>query len=161
MMTVGIDPGKKGGIAMVDDNGIYQMVVMPENVTELRKVLRTVPVVCTVFIEKVHAMPGQGVVSMFNFGKGYGEVLASVELLGFNITLVPPQKWQKAVFTESSKGLPPKERALITATKLYPEQDWLATSRSKVPHSGLIDAALIATYGRRRYEDHKHNRLQL
>jgi hypothetical protein len=42
-----------------------------------------------------------------------------------------------------------KPRALEVASRTWPEEDWLATPRSSKPHEGLIDAALIAEYGRR------------
>jgi hypothetical protein len=36
--------------------------------------------------------------------------------------------------------------ALRKANILWPEQKWLATARSYVPHDGIVDAALIAQY---------------
>jgi hypothetical protein len=39
-----------------------------------------------------------------------------------------------------------KVTALKRANALWPEQDWLATKRSKVAHDGIVDAALIAHY---------------
>lgn len=60
---------------------------------------------------------------------------------------VTPQKWQKEMIP-GHKG-DTKPRALELARRLWPEEKWLATPRCKTPHDGMIDAALIAEYGRR------------
>ena len=44
-----------------------------------------------------------------------------------------------------AKGMT-KVAALAVANKLWPQQRWIATNKSKVPHDGMIDAALIAHY---------------
>jgi len=36
---------------------------------------------------------------------------------------------------------------LSRARQLWPDESFLATAKSKKPHEGLIDAALIAYYG--------------
>lgn len=40
-----------------------------------------------------------------------------------------------------------KVMALALANRLFPGHNWLATPRSKVPHDGLVDSALIAYHG--------------
>lgn len=42
-----------------------------------------------------------------------------------------------------------KDVALKVAKRLWPKHNWLATKRSRKPHDGMIDAALIAEYARR------------
>ena len=44
-----------------------------------------------VWIEQVSARPGQGVTSMFNFGKSYGMVLGVAAGLGYVTNYVTPQ----------------------------------------------------------------------
>lgn len=41
-----------------------------------------------------------------------------------------------------------KPRALAKALQLWPGETFLASERCRVPHDGMIDAALIAEYGR-------------
>ena len=49
-----------------------------------------------VVIEKVHAMPGQGVSSMFSFGFAYGAVKALAEtFVEHEVIDVRPQEWKK------------------------------------------------------------------
>ena len=47
-------------------------------------------------LEKVGAMPGQGVVSMFTFGHAAGAVAGVLAALEVPVTLVTPQRWKKA-----------------------------------------------------------------
>lgn len=60
---------------------------------------------------------------------------------------VTPQSWQKEMLGKIPKG-ESKPMALAKARKLWPKENWLETPRCKTPHEGLIDAALIAEYGR-------------
>lgn len=61
---------------------------------------------------------------------------------------ITPQSWQKAMLPKCKAG-DTKPRALALAKELWPEESFLASPRCKVPHDGLIDAALIAEYSRR------------
>lgn len=45
-------------------------------------------------IEQVHAMPGQGVCSMFSFGKAAGVAFGALFSAGLIVREVSPQKWQ-------------------------------------------------------------------
>jgi len=158
MISIGIDVGKKGGIAILNKGKIHSLSTMPPTLVELRATLYTASIMPNThcFIEKVHAMPGQGTVSMFNFGKGYGEIIATVEAMNIEYTLVPPRRWQKPIYKCMAEGhgfgpefpsLKPKKRALFAAQKLYPKETFLATKRSKKAHDGLVDSLLIAHYG--------------
>lgn len=73
---------------------------------------------------------------------------AMCELKGLNWHRITPQSWQKVMLPGCKAG-DTKPAALRVASKIWPEEDWLATKRSKVPHDGLVDAALIAEYCRR------------
>jgi crossover junction endodeoxyribonuclease RuvC len=97
-----------------------------------------------VYIEKVHAMPGQGVTSMFSFGEGYGGLKGVCATLGLPYNLVTPQAWKKKVLAGTSKD---KEAAVDFCRRRYPQVNLLATERSRVPHDGMADALCIATYG--------------
>lgn len=64
---------------------------------------------------------------------------------------VTPQAWQRVMLGRVPKGLT-KGYALATAIDLWPDEAFLATKRSTTPHDGIVDAALIAEYLRRREE---------
>lgn len=58
--------------------------------------------------------------------------------------------WQKAMLPGYKKGADTKAMALKLARELWPDEKWLATPRSKVPHDGAVDAAIISEYLRRK-----------
>jgi hypothetical protein len=43
-----------------------------------------------------------------------------------------------------------KRAASELARRLWPDESFFATERCKTPHDGLVDAALIAEYARRK-----------
>ncbi len=56
-------------------------------------------------------------------------------------------KQKKDLLARHKKAI--KEYAYTTAHRLYPSVSFLATDRCSVPHDGMVDALLIAEYGRR------------
>jgi len=155
-MILGIDPGQNGGLAVVGkDRVIYYQSAMPILAKELeyKKFINALfeYEVDMIYIEKVSAMPKQGVTSMFNFGKHFGELLGVINALGQPFTLVRPIEWQKVIHKGLGKELKPKERSLLVAKRTYPDKDFRKGPRAKVPHDGIIDAVLIALYGVKDY----------
>lgn len=150
MNYFGIDPGKTGGVALITAlfTKVWPMPVDDKDidVRELVEILSSVKE-ATVFIEKVHAMPGQGVTSMFNFGMGYGEIKATVRAIGKDYQLVTPQAWKKKVL-EGMDWKGRKQASVEYCQDHFPEISLLRTPRCKKPHDGLSDALCIAEYGR-------------
>lgn len=154
MKTMGIDPGLSGAIVTLE-GGEIEKFVMPTvgNLLELdelnRIFLSLKNSVYHAFLEKVSAMPKQGSSSMFKFGRVYG--IAEAFLVSHQIpyTLVTPQRWQRSMHAGVEKNLDPKQRSRVAASRLFPGLDLLANKKCRVPHSGIIDALLIAEYGRR------------
>jgi crossover junction endodeoxyribonuclease RuvC len=92
-------------------------------------------------IERVSAMPKQGVTSTFRFGHAAGCLYGLVVGLGLPVSFVTPQAWQK----HHGIGAAPKA-AVQRAVQLFPG---LAGSLTRKRDHNRADAALIATYGRR------------
>lgn len=90
-------------------------------------------------IERVSAMPGQGVVSMFNFGRAYGDVRGVIGALNIPVHFVTPQKWKRHFRLSSDK-----EEARALALRLFPAS---ADHFRLKKHHGRAEAALIAKYG--------------
>ena len=93
---IGIDPCKSGGICFLMDDDIksFKCPDTTHGMTEeliLAKNIRK----CTAIIEKVHAFPGQGVTSCFNFGYNYGLWIGILSALKIPYVLVPPNKWMR------------------------------------------------------------------
>ena len=160
MIYIGVDPGLDGGLAAIEDSALT-LNVMPTVAVGARREVdeqavvawildQAVAVPCRgdvrIHIELVHAMPGQGVVSMFSFGTGWGLVRGICAGMGFPYVLVSPQEWKKATLPGQPKG-----SEYLAASRLWPNADWRRSDRAHSPHSGLVDAALIAIYGQMRH----------
>lgn len=152
-MRIGIDPGLQGALALLDGDECLEVIDMPVmllgknrhqvNAAELAKILagwkeraRLAPL-CT-FLERVAAMPGQGVASMFNFGVTYGAVQGILGALQIPMVLVSPQLWKKRAGLLGKN----KDAARTLAQQLYPTVD-LAHKKDV----GRADAILIARFG--------------
>jgi crossover junction endodeoxyribonuclease RuvC len=96
-----------------------------------------------VFVEKVSAMPGQGVTSMFSFGRNFGQWEGAIAALGCEIHYVTPQRWKKVMLADAPKG---KEAARMKALQLFP---YLAEELKRKKDNGRAEALLIGEYGRR------------
>lgn len=61
---------------------------------------------------------------------------------------ITPQKWQNFLLSKERGSGESKLYAAAKAKELWPNHNFLATPRSKKPHEGILDAALIAEYAR-------------
>lgn len=169
VVHIGIDPGKSGALAVYMD-GTWRVADCPlvETSTKVRKnkttgkVTKTVkkeasPVLMAglireamqdgarvvVHIEKVSAMPGQGVTSMFSFGRNFGQWEGVVAAFGCALHYVTPQRWKKAMLAGQPKG---KEASRMRALQLFP---YLADELKRKKDDGRAEALLIGEHGRR------------
>lgn len=95
------------------------------------------------YVEKVNAMPGQGVTSMFTFGKNAGYIEGVLSANRIHYELIPPQRWKKFYGLSSDK-----EQSIDKATELFPGVNLIPTPRSHKPSDGMAEALLIASYGK-------------
>lgn len=145
MIVCGIDPGKSGAIVTLDNGVPVEWMMMPVlkdgkhswvDGGELARFL-SAPVPHTVRIESVHSMPGQGVSSMFRFGKMAGGVETTMGVLGLPWATVAPQAWKKQF------GLIGKDKDASRALAIQRWPDWDAL-RTKAKGQAYADAAFIA-----------------
>jgi crossover junction endodeoxyribonuclease RuvC len=150
-MIIGIDPGVSGAIVVLMLDGTYVAhLEMPTvkngkssrvNGAAIAAFLKEGNRVYThAFIEKVGAMPGQGVTSMFTFGHAAGLVEGVVTGAGIPLTFVTPQTWKK---TMGLMGVD-KDAARSRAIQLYPK---LRILEQKGKGQAVADALLIARHG--------------
>lgn len=142
MNYIGIDPGKKGGFAVLSESG---SLVMPwDDALFIRTMesLRGGP--CVTCLEHVGAMPKQGVTSMFNFGVSFGFIQGVLSAFGIPFELIRPQKWKKE-FSISDKN-----ESIAVCQRLFPNVSLLPTERCRVPSDGMAEALLMAEYARRK-----------
>lgn len=150
---MGVDPGLKGGLAAIRQ-GMVMATPMPVAGGEIDAVavaqwMRGIigleydeVIVC---VEKVGAMPKQGVSSTFTFGKGYGKILGVCAALGMPILLVTPQAWKKLVLEGTPKD---KDAAIDYCRRVWPMVP-LILKGCRVPHDGMADALCLAEFARR------------
>ena len=143
-LFLGIDPGKNGGIALIDTiRGVaftepYSDTLLIDTCNDCKYE----SVICC--LEKVGAMPKQGVVSMFNFGQSVGYIKGVLEALGIPYQEITPQKWKKEFGLNSDKAA-----SSDVCRRLFPDINLLATPKCKKPHDGMAEALLMAEYARR------------
>lgn len=164
MLIIGIDPGITGAAAALDTNYSFadpeysEVMDTPTEIVKSGRKKKTAYLESAmfqrladlalnhpdihVFMEKVGAMPGQGVTSMFNFGMGYGIWKGILAALQWPYTLVTPQAWKKVLM----QGIKDKDAARGRACQLFPK---MAQELSRKKDIGRADALLIAYYGRR------------
>jgi crossover junction endodeoxyribonuclease RuvC len=154
-ITLGIDPGQTGAIAILADgtpSGFIDMPVMDRRAggheinaldlaARLRGVLQRHPGAFVVAIlEAVSAMPKQGVTSGFRFGESFGVVKGVLAALGIGYVLVPPQMWKKHLRLTGCD----KDAARTLVIQRFPEA---APSMTRKKDVGRADALLLAHWG--------------
>ena len=143
MIYLGIDPGKKGGIAVIDGGTAN---AAPYSDTELMQICnRLHKDTARAAIEKVHAMPGQGVTSMFSFGQSVGYIKGVLEANGIAYQEIPPQTWKKEFGLNTDK-----QKSIDVCRRLFPAVSLRATPRCTTDHDGMAEALLIAEYAKRK-----------
>lgn len=144
---IGIDPGKHGGIAVMEADGdVLEVVKMPETPQDLLDFLEQYSEDSFCTLERVGGMPGNGGSAMFNFGKGYGHLQMALLALHIPTEDVTPNKWEKTYQLGSSGKYTKtewKNRLKAKAQQMFPHL-------SKKVTLATCDALLICEYGRRR-----------
>lgn len=136
---IGIDPGLKGGIAVIDlcsEELVEYAYFNEERYREILKKYRG-----DVWLEQVHSMPKQGVKSTFNFGVNYGLLKGMAYCSNHKVIEVSPQKWKRYYNLHNNKS-----ESIKLAHKYY-EVDLNIGKRKVIESDGMAEAILIARYG--------------
>ena len=159
MSVLGIDPGKDGAIACLDEhtgliedifympltkvgrrsNGNDKLQVDPQFLADvLGAWLDDSPLVA--IMESVHASPQMGAVSSFSFGEGVGLVTGVLTTLGIELHKVTPKTWKG--YYGLSGGRDQKGEALELARATWPTSELFKRKKD----SDRAEAALMARY---------------
>lgn len=148
MIIAGIDIGISGALAFLDGMELKAVHDMPVGKTaggksvvissQLRRIFDEVRPDMT-YIENVHAMPKQGVSSVFSFGRSLGNIEGALGVLGIPFTYVEPTVWKRRYGLIGSE----KDAARTTAARLFP-----IAPLARKKDIGRADAILIANWGR-------------
>ena len=150
MVFIGIDPGKSGAMAIIDrrKKGEEQIFLYHFDADAYRDALINLaadPMDCRCVVERVTAMPGQGVTSMFSFGENFGFIQGLLTAYSIPFELVRPAKWKKEFGCTKDKNT-----SVAVAQRLFPQVSFLRTERCKKPDDGFAEALLMAEYARRK-----------
>ena len=168
-LFIGVDPGLMGAVAALDETGrlifaqdtpiiavhrgktpkgnvkvrhLYLPTAMADVLVEnlLKDVERPDNVI--VGIENVHAMPGQGVTSMFSMGRGLGLWEGIVAALRLPVEMIEPTVWKRAMGIPAGSD---KRASVELALRLFP------SAPIKRTQDGRADAILLAEFLRRKH----------
>lgn len=129
IIYTGVDPGKSGAIASLDADGTILKVsrfnqadaegrialIIGDHFAELDE-----EAIHAATIERVGAMPKQGLSSTFSFGRVYGEAWAGLLLSKARVCSVAPSTWQSDLHLPKKSEYASHKRAL----KQHAETRW-------------------------------------
>ncbi len=151
--SIGIDPGLSGAVAVISPESlkIFDMPTMTVerngkakrqvSASELADILSNFNSNDShVYVEKVSAMAGQGVTSVFSFGRSFGMIEGILAAYKLPVTYVAPATWVKAVGRGQGK-----DASRARAMELFPNNQ---SDFKRVKDDGRSDAALIAYWGK-------------
>jgi len=158
---IGIDNGLTGGVCFLSPKGeILSTITMPVwlpdgekhreiDFGKLQKLLwsHAIPKnLIEIYIEK--PVGAKSANAMRSMAASFATIFCAAETsVGCKdlIHRVAAKTWQKQLLP---KGVDTKVAAVEKAKQLWPDEDFLASDRCRKPHLGMVDAALIAEYGR-------------
>jgi crossover junction endodeoxyribonuclease RuvC len=153
MRILGVDPGVKGGLAIIelaDMPVVVDAIDIPTIGSGAKERVDVIDISTWVallrpafaFIERAQAMPRQGASSGFKFGRATGAIEAAIALSGLPVEIVEPSVWKRALRLPGKD----KEAARQRALELFPgAHSLLARKRDH----GRAEAILIAMFGSR------------
>ena len=158
---IGIDPGSKGAIAIIDENFDvvsfidldkeyrpyeYALYCLQDDNNSWRNTVVTVEDVC--------GRPGQSCSANTTFMKLAGMAELTGHVIATEFLLVKPQIWKKhynLIFPKTVSKTEKKHHSVELARELFPD----SAEKLLLSKDGRAEALLIAEYGRRKfYERH-------
>ena len=150
MIILGIDPGSSGGLAIVESksNSLPKIIwaskmpvvnIYGKKIIDVMMVSSALQVqeIDVTIIEKVHAMPRQGVSSSFQFGRSFGGIESLSYIYTKRVDYVAPAVWKKSLGLGSAK----KDSLDLARLKFGQLDHWELKS-----NDGIAEAALLALF---------------
>jgi len=143
---MGVDPGKSGCVALLLPEDKIKTYDWPKsnNYVEVHRQMRIWNNMFDIkfaVLERVGAMPGQGVTSCFTFGDNFGAWKMLLAGLSIKHIILTPQKWQVGLLHKSD-GPEPKARVKNVVSRMF-GYDFCHGPRGGYK-DGRGDAALMA-----------------
>ena len=163
MTFIGIDPGRKGGIALISEQGLQVWEMPPEqhrgiNLWDLTGIINEITHYETfdgehnkVGLEWNTCRPEEVPDFTMRFGIQSGELRAMFFAHGFEVDLIPPQVWMAKLGLPGKDGdFECRQRAELVSRE-FPGSDKLWTWPRGGVHGGILEACCIAIYQRIMY----------
>jgi hypothetical protein len=162
VVILAIDPGKEGGLVLREDEGIL-FEPMPKcngevDLAKLRNwLLAHSKVIEIAVIERPGIRPGQAPQQCAKQWVHYGHIQGILMGLDIPFREVASNVWSKEfphgvdLEDKHQRYTAIKKARRRIAKDLFPTLDLRASKRAKEPHSGIVDAMLIAEWYHRRH----------
>jgi hypothetical protein len=155
---IGIDIGLNGAISIMYADGHIEIAPMPVigkviDIHTLKYIINRKDAV--VVFEDLGVIFGTSKATAFSMGYQVGILEALCVSLNLPYHKVKAKVWQKDMFqgvpelTKSGKR-DTKGMALVACQRMFPTLKLTFGERATKPHDGLVDAVLIAAYGKRK-----------
>lgn len=169
---VGIDPGKSPSYCIINSSGDIVLSALLkqdngnnfpyygyENFMLIILDIASRGDLPVITMELPHSVFGASAKANFQFGLSVGACVMGLESKGFSVNYVSPKTWtswiwedKDVVTKKSGRGKDSKSTSLNAAKRLlkdsWDDSIFIPTERSTVVNHNLIDAYLIAEYGR-------------
>ena len=165
MIVVGIDPGKRGAIVVLDHEHWNVVEMMPDRGDGLVDIDRVYSTFWAwnpdaISIERPQVRPKEGRVSISTNFEQYGRLLGAAEAYKaqcarlhdsreVHVRTPAPKVWQK-IIPAMIQGHTPKERSIKFVSEFMPEIQLIPPGK-RVPQDGIADAACIAGWALSRF----------
>lgn len=143
MIILGIDPGQRGALAVLDTEAHrVNCHDMPGTTAELHDLVAGLPEIRICMLEKPFYPQSIGTANAGKIGEAFGALKGALAWRSIPTELVAPAKWKKALQLGSNKDAS-RERAM----QLFPDD---ADQFRLKKDDGRAEAALLAWHGRDR-----------
>lgn len=164
----GIDAGQDGALCISTRDGLVaEPMPSVDGVLDLAWIVRWLVAhresIDRAFLEKPGVRPFQHASAGFSQGRSFGQIEGILAGLGVPYELVTPQVWMREMHSgvelavkrtvkdgKATEKRDTKKMSRLAFSRLFPTYDFRATEKSRIPHEGMIESALIATYGHRK-----------
>lgn len=169
MTYIGIDPGSKGFVSVLRENGERKFHAISDGdmldlATFIQQEIEFSKPHVHCIMEEVHAVLGSSAKATFAFGEINGYIKGILTALGCPYTLIQPKLWQKEIWQnqdmvyvhktnkngESKRCVDTKNTSYNSARRLFPEVDLCKTTKCKNFDDNKVDSILITEYARRK-----------
>jgi len=141
---LGIDPGKKGGIALLEadkPSAVYQVQTwpMPDTTRALHDLIAGLPIIKICMLEKPFYPQIIGITNAAVIAEAYGILKGALAWRDIPFREIRPNDWKKSLNVSTDKNL-----ARQRASEFFPDN---ADQWKLAKQDGRAEAALIAWFG--------------